>query len=146
MFKYNMINIPSFEINKNTIDKIFLTIYKLVNISQKWIINIVFLDSKSIKNLNNKYRNINSNTDVLSFHYYDDFSLISDKDTAWEIILSEKKILSQAIKYWLWNEKEFYKLIIHSILHILWYNHELDNDYISMQKVEDKIWQEVFEI
>ena len=58
---------------------------------------------------------------------------------------NEEKIKSQAKEYWLWEEKEFYKLIIHAILHILWYNHELDNEYEIMQDLEDKIWQELFE-
>jgi rRNA maturation RNase YbeY len=59
--------------------------------------------------------------------------------------LSEDKITTQAKEYWLWEEKEFYKLLIHSILHILWYDHEEDNDYRIMQEKEDLIWSEVFE-
>jgi probable rRNA maturation factor len=145
MFKYNLINSPSFDINTKTIDNIFDIIFKIVLKEQKWILNIVFLDPVSIQKLNNNYRKINKNTDVLSFHYFDDFSLLNDKDIAWEIILSEKKIISQAKEYWLWEEKEFYKLIIHSVLHVLWYNHELNNEYKIMQDLENKIWQEVFE-
>ncbi|MDR2411835.1 MAG: rRNA maturation RNAse YbeY [Candidatus Peribacteria bacterium] len=42
----------------------------------------MFLDDNSIKNLNKKYRNIDSITDVLSFHYFDDFSLLGKKEIA----------------------------------------------------------------
>jgi len=144
MFKYNILDKPSFDINEKVIDNIFNIISNIVNIPQKWTLNIVFLDDDSIKNLNKNYRNIDKTTDVLSFHYFDDFSNLLDDDVAWEIILSENKIISQAIEYGLWNEKEFYKLIIHSTLHILWYDHELDNEYEIMQALEDKIWLEVF--
>lgn len=144
MFKYNILEKPSFDVNEKVIDTIFNIIWNIVNIPQKWTLNIVFLDDDSIQNLNKIYRNIDKTTDVLSFHYFDSFNDLNDNDIAWEIILSENKILSQAIEYWLWNEKEFYKLIIHSILHILWYDHELDNDYEIMQALEDKIWVEVF--
>ena len=48
----------------------------------------------------------------------------------WEIVMCEEKILSQAEEYGLWEEKEFYKLLIHSILHIIGYDHEKDNDYV----------------
>lgn len=144
MFNYNLTSFPSFNINTKTIDSILENIYKIVSKSQKWSLNIVFLDPNSIQNLNKNYRNIDKTTDVLSFHYFDDFSNLNDDDIAWEIILSEEKIKSQAIEYWLWEEKEFYKLIIHSVLHILWYDHELDNEYKIMQDLEDKIWQEVF--
>lgn len=145
MFKYNLISSPSFNINTNTIDNIFYIISNIVLKEQKWILNIVFLDPVSIQKLNNDYRKIDKTTDVLSFHYYDDFSLLNEEDIAWEIILSEEKIKFQAKEYWLWEEKEFYKLIIHSVLHILWHNHELDNEYKIMQVLEDKIWQELFE-
>lgn len=145
MFKYNLISKPKFNINKKTIDDIFENISNIVSKTQKWTLNIVFLDPDSIQKLNNDYRWIDKNTDVLSFHYFDDFSELNDEDTAWEIILSEEKIFSQWKEYWLWEEKEFYKLIIHSVLHILWHDHELDNEYKIMQALEDKIWQEVFE-
>ena len=144
MFKYNILEKPSFDVNEKVIYTIFNIVWNIVNIPQKWTLNIVFLDDDSIQNLNKTYRNIDKTTDVLSFHYFDNFNDLNDNDIAWEIILSENKILSQAIEYWLWNEKEFYKLIIHSILHILWYDHELDNDYEIMQALEDKIWVEVF--
>ncbi len=32
------------------------------------------IEPESIQNLNKKYRNINTVTDVLSFHYHEDFS------------------------------------------------------------------------
>lgn len=144
MFKYNILDKPSFSINEKVIDNIFNITSNIINIPQKWTLNIVFLDDDSIKNLNKNYRNIDKITDVLSFHYFEDFSNLLDEDIAWEIILSENKIISQAIEYGLWNEKEFYKLIIHSTLHILWYDHELDNEYEIMQALEDKIWLEVF--
>ena len=145
MFSYNIIQQPSFKYKTESIDNIFKSISKTVSKTQKWILNIVFLDNDSIKNLNNNYRGINKSTDVLSFHYFEDFSWLKNNDLAWEIVLSEEKIISQWIEYKLWTEKEFYKLIIHSILHILWYDHELDNEYKEMQDLEDKIWKEVFE-
>ncbi len=144
MFKYNIIEKPSFDINEKIIDTIFNIIWNIVNIPQKWTLNIVFLDDNSIQNLNKNYRNIDKTTDVLSFHYFDNFNDLKEDDIAWEMVFNENKILIQAIEYWLWNEKEFYKLIIHSILHILWYDHELDNEYEIMQALEDKIWLELF--
>lgn len=145
MFRYNLLQKPNFIVRKKVIDSIFNIISSTINISQSWTINIVFLSDYSIKKLNKNYRNINKTTDVLSFHYFDDFALLKQKDIAWEVIMSEKKIISQGKKYLLWSEKEFYKLLIHSILHILWYDHEIENDYKEMQNLENKIWKEVFE-
>lgn len=145
MFYYKMIYTPSFEVNKKTIDSIFKIIFNNIKNKQNWTLNLVFLDNKSIKKLNNKYRKINSTTDVLSFHYFENFKNLKKTEIAWEIIFSEKKIISQWKKYKHWPEKEFYKLLIHSILHILWFDHEKQNDFNKMQTQEDQIRTELFE-
>jgi probable rRNA maturation factor len=87
---------------------------------------------------------MDSVTDVLSFHYFDDFSDLKSDETAWEIILCESKIITQWEEYSLWSEKEFYKLVIHSILHIIWYDHEEEDDYKVMNELENMIWKEIF--
>ena len=145
MFKYNIINKPKFNIDTSIVDKIFNIIYKIIDKKQKWILNIVFLDDDSIKKLNKDYRKIDKLTDVLSFHYFDSFENLKKNDIAWEIILSENMIKIQALEYWLWKEKEFYKLLIHSVLHILWYDHENDAEYLVMQNIENIIYNKVFD-
>jgi len=146
MFSYSLNNKPWFSIDTKTIDIIFKNISNNIGVTQNWILNIIFMDNDSIQKLNKNYRNIDKSTDVLSFHYYDDFKDITSEQVAWEIILSESKIIFQWNEYWLWTEKEFYKLLIHSILHILWYDHIEDNDYKDMQEKENLIWNKVFEI
>lgn len=145
MFHYEIISSPCFPISESIVSKIFSTINKKIGISQQGTLNIVFVSAEEIKNLNKKYRNKNKETDVLSFHYYEDFSKLEKQEIAWEIILCEEKIIEQGKGYWLWEEKEFYKLLIHSILHILWFDHEQDHEYKIMQEKEDLIWKEVFE-
>jgi probable rRNA maturation factor len=145
MFWYEILNNPTFNVDKKIIDNIFKKISLLVQKKQKWTLNIVFVEAKKIKELNKNYRNIDKVTDVLSFHYYEDFSNLKSKEIAWELVFCEEKIMLQAREYWLWEEKEFYKLLIHSILHILWYDHEKDEDYEIMQNLENIIWKEIFE-
>ncbi len=144
MFQYKLTTIPKFNVNEKTIDSIFEIFSKIVSDTQKWMLNIVFMDSDSIKNLNNTYRKQDKVTDVLSFHYFENFKQVSDKEVVWELVFCEKKIIEQAKEYGLGEEKEFYKLLIHSILHILWYDHENDEEYKKMHELEDKIWWEVF--
>ncbi|EKE26582.1 MAG: hypothetical protein ACD_4C00238G0011 [uncultured bacterium (gcode 4)] len=138
MFNYKIINKPKeIKINKKIADFIFNDIWNNVNISQNWILNIVFVDDDQMKIFNNQYRWIDSTTDVLSFHYFDDFSRLKKKDIAWEILLSESKIYSQSAEFWNSFEEEFYKLLIHSILHILGFDHESEKDYENMKKYEN---------
>jgi probable rRNA maturation factor len=44
--------------------------------------------------------------------------------------------VSQALEYWHSRERECEILIIHSILHILGYDHEDDADYEEMWEIE----------
>lgn len=145
MFKYNIEWKPDIVLNKRIIDKIFEKISNIIVKKQKWTLNIVFLDEESIKNLNNNYRKINKVTDVLSFHYFSDFSELNSEEIAWEIVICNERMKKQALEYKIWEDQEFYKLLIHSILHILWYDHEDDYDYKIMSEFEKTIWEEVFE-
>jgi len=145
MFNYNVIDNTDIDLNNEIIDNIFKASSNIIAQNQKWTLNIVFVDEESIKKLNNDYRKINKSTDVLSFHYFSDFSKLKSGEIAWEIVLCNKKIKDQAIEYKHSREKEFYKLLIHSVLHILWYDHEVDDDYKIMAEFEKLIWEEVFE-
>ena len=120
MFSFQLLNNPeSFSIDQSRISDILFRISREVSLPQNGIINIAFLADSEIQTLNNQYRGIDNTTDVLSFHYYDDFSEIIDDEIVGEIILSESKVLSQAEEHMhtVINETEI--LIIHGILHIL---------------------------
>jgi len=144
MFSLKVLQEPSFSYSKNTLDEISRVVSKNILCQQNWELNIVFLDAVGIQNLNKNYRNIDSPTDVLSFHYYDDFTNIQQNEVAWELIFCEEKIISQWEEYGLGTQKEFYKLVIHSILHVLWFDHETDEEHEEMKKWEELVWWEVF--
>lgn len=144
MFSLQIIENPNFIIEKNTLDAILESISKNVSKAQKWVLNIVFLAPDGIQNLNKNYRNIDKATDVLSFHYYDDFSALTDDEVAWELVFCEEKVISQWEEYWLGTQGEFYKLLIHSILHVLGFDHETDEEYEEMKRWEEIVWREVF--
>ena len=139
MFGYSLVNTPDFNIDTKVIDNVFTAISKIVEQPQKWILNIVFLNKKSIQELNKNHRGMDKPTDVLSFHYYTDFSKLNSDDIAWEIILCEEIVIQQWKEYGLWSQWELYKLITHSALHILWYDHEDDADYETMNTLEKEV-------
>jgi probable rRNA maturation factor len=97
------------------------------------------LSDDEIQELNKMHRGIDKTTDVLSFHYFEDFTDLKDDEIAGEIIMSETKILSQAKEYGNTSEAEFAKLLIHSTLHLLGYDHENDEEYEEMHIEEQKI-------
>ena len=114
-------------------------IASFVDIPQAGILNIAFLPDTEIQALNKAYRGIDTSTDVLSFHYFEDFSSVESTETAGEIIMSESKVLTHAIEHGHSPLDECEILIIHGILHILGYDHENDEDYQEMWEVEQAV-------
>ena len=145
MFNFNIINPPiSFVIKEKIISEICNTIEIWEKTPLMWTLNIVFVKNSEIQELNKNYRNKDSITDVLSFHYFDDFTQLDQEEIIGEIILTEEKIIVQWKEYKLGSELECYKLIIHSIFHIIGYDHENDSDYLIMKQKEDDIWWKIF--
>lgn len=105
--------------------------------AQSGTVNVAFVDDDTMRTYNAQYRGIEKTTDVLSFHYFEDFSECGPDDVAGEILLSESRIRGQAPEYGNTPETETYKLLIHSLAHLLGYDHETDEEYEAMKAVED---------
>lgn len=140
MFRFSLVNHPEyFSLSAEKIADIFAHIAAVLPISQQGTLNIAFVSDEEMRALNRDYRGMDKTTDVLSFHYFDDFSSLSDEDIAGECIFSEAKILAQAAEFAHSPEAEFEILLIHSVLHILGYDHETDEDFTSMWDAEKPI-------
>jgi len=99
MFQYQIITQPNFIIKEKIIQEIFENVFQNVEKKQSGTLNIVFVSGEEIQTLNKNYRKKDSVTDVLSFHYYDDFSSLKSEEIAGEMIFCEEKIISQAVEY-----------------------------------------------
>ncbi len=107
-------------------------------------LSIIFSDSRKIRELNKKYRNIDSETDVLSFSYVSDrdkMSLGTDTYTVGEIIICPevaRSNISSQDKNWSLN-LEITLLIIHGILHIYSYDHRKEKERVDMESIQDSL-------
>ena len=147
MFQFQLLNHPeSFSIDEDRIAQIFAMVWGAMPIVQNGILNIALLSDEEIQVLNRDHRGIDSTTDVLSFHYYDDFSDTWSDEIAGEIILSESRIISQALEHGHTSQKECEILVLHSILHIIGYDHETDEEYEEMWEYEEKLRVRLSEI
>lgn len=147
MFWYKIYKKPgNLKLNKKIIGDILLFIWENISKKQGGILNLIFENDENIRILNRDYRQIDKTTDVLSFHYYDNFDNLKKTEIAWEIIFSISKIQLQAEEYNHSKEEEFYKLLIHSILHIIGFDHESENEFKIMKAEEDKIIEKIEKI
>jgi|JI10StandDraft_1071094.scaffolds.fasta_scaffold604750_2 probable rRNA maturation factor len=145
MFTHKTLNFPDhFLLDAPRIDEIFELVDTAIVSDQYGIINIAFLHDGEIQELNRIYRSIDAPTDVLSFHYVDDYTFTEVDSIVWEIVLSENKILKQAEDHHHTAREECEILIIHWLLHILGHDHENDDEYEIMweheSKIREKMW------
>ncbi len=135
-------------------------ILKIERVDVDYEVFISMVDNCSIRKINFKYRGIDSDTDCLSFpildycegkvfkeqysnfqfpeHYLEDGKLILG-----DIIISLEKAKSQSIEFNHSFKREVIYLVIHSLLHLLGYDHVDDKDRFTMREAEKNIIREI---
>lgn len=106
-------------------------------------ISVFFVDDEQIKSLNNKHRNKNAATDVLSFPLCDEFGFeIDEKGFAifGDVVISTQTAIRQAKEYGHSLKREIAFLFVHSMLHLMGYDHETsEKDFKLMRFKEEQI-------
>ena len=100
---------------------------------------ILLTSSLNMKKLNKKFRKINKTTDVLSFPSLSskNLKLIKDKKIyIGDVAASYEIINRRSKKNFL---KEFDKVWVHGLLHLIGYDHIKNKDYYKMSKIEKRI-------
>ena len=96
-------------------------------------IELIITNNDEIKTLNKKYRNIDKSTDVLSFPLSNEFEHMP----LGTIIISSDFVKEKAKKFKHSFQDELALLFIHGLLHLLKYDHEIDNG--EHRKKEEEI-------
>lgn len=106
-------------------------------------ISLTFTDNKRIRELNNETRGKDSETDVLSFPMLDveedgtliiyDEDIIDGKVLLGDIVISAEKAYEQAQEYGHSLIREMCFLAVHSVLHLLGYDHERSKEEEKIQ-------------
>ncbi len=101
-------------------------------------IELIATDNKTIQTLNKEYRSKDKATDVLSFPIESDFGKESMPSIPLgSIVVSIDLIKERSIEFGHTIEDELSLLFIHGLLHLLGFDHEVDNG--EMRKREKEI-------
>jgi len=114
-------------------------------------VNLVITDNSGIREINREFREIDKETDVLSFpaipfESESDFNIVDEDEESYfnpdtgelllgDIMISYEKVLEQAEAYGHSTKREFAFLIAHSMLHLCGYDHMTEQD---AKRMEDK--------
>jgi len=119
-------------------------------------VSIIFVDNEEIRTINSEFRDIDRETDVLSFpmldypknKVYKDVYLNFDFDDSYfdegklilgDMALSLEKAKEQSIEYGHSFLREVCYLTVHSMLHLLGYDHMEDEEKTIMRVREEEI-------
>ena len=141
------------------IEKVAVKTLSMLDCPYEVEVNVVITDSEGIRAYNRDYRNIDKETDVLSFPAVDyespaDFSLVVEHELDYmnpdsgelflgDIMLCTERIFSQAQEYGHTVLREFAFLIAHSMLHLLGYDHMSKEEETEMFALQEKILEEL---
>lgn len=104
------------------------------------VVNIIIVDNEKIRTINLEYRNIDRETDVISFALEDDDTFIKlPIRILGDIYISIDKARTQAIEYGHSLKRELAFLTVHGILHLLGYDHMIKSDEEIMFQKQEQI-------
>lgn len=144
----------------STIESVIDFALKEEDVTIPYEISVLLVDNEEIKSINNDTRNIDKETDVLSFPILDypngkvfkEVYLNFDFDKTYmdgsdlvlgDIVLSLEKAKEQSEEFGHSFLREVCYLIVHSILHLLGYDHIKDEEKVIMRKQEENILQKL---
>ena len=129
---------------KALIIKAVNTALSVEKVSENVEISIALVDDNYIQELNYQYRHLDMPTDVLSFAMREtvdeeDNLNFYKEELLGDIVISLQRAKMQAAEYGHSFEREVGFLVVHGILHLLGYDHELDEEKTVMRQKEEEI-------
>lgn len=106
--------------------------------------NLIIVDNEYIHELNNNYRHIDRETDVITFALEDEDTLVvgGDERILGDIYISIDKARSQALEYGHGLLRELAFLAVHGFYHLLGYDHMTEEDEKVMFKKQEEVLEE----
>lgn len=103
--------------------------------------NLIIVDNEYIHKLNKTYRNIDRETDVITFALEDEDSLVigTDERILGDIYISIDKARSQAEEYGHGLLRELAFLAVHGFYHLLGYDHMSQEEEEIMFKKQEEV-------
>ena len=113
---------------------------------QRCELSVTFVDLDEIHELNKIHRGVDSPTDVLSFAQFEDVCEEAPEEgeiCLGDVVICRDKAAQQAEEFGHSFEREILYLFVHSVLHLLGYDHMEDDEKRVMRTREEKIMEHI---
>lgn len=115
-------------------------------------LNVILTNPETIRKTNKQYRNIDKETDVLSFPMFEKTEIDkiveevniegkerNVKDVLGDIMISVPRVIEQAREYGHSTTREMAYMVVHGFYHVMGYDHIKEEDKIVMRPKEENI-------
>ena len=104
----------------------------------EYYLSLLITTNAQIQEINREYRQKDAPTDVISFAY-NETENFGTVNMLGDIVISIERVKEQSSEYGHSDEREFYYVLCHGILHLLGYDHIEEEDRVIMRKREEEI-------
>lgn len=136
MFQFQYFKIPR-TLSRDYCNRALQALEKVVKKPQQGSINLIVIDSEEMARMNEQFRGKAGPTDILTFSYYS--PELTSQDTAGEIYLCLEKIKFYAQESGKTYKEQLEYIVIHGLVHLMGYDHETDEDWREMERIEKKV-------
>ena len=152
MFKISYLDTKENCEYENIILKVLKKCFEIEHLpEEKLLVSVTLTTPENIKKLNKEFRNINKETDVLSFPMFEKTEIdymIENKnwdydDILGDMVISISKVQEQAIEYGHSFERELSYMVVHSFYHLIGYDHVKEEDKMIMRPKEEYVLNEL---
>ena len=137
------------EVDEKLIKKVIEKCFKEEGLDKtKLYMSVTLTNPENIRKINKEHRNIDKETDVLSFPFFEKEELETldfnqNPDVLGDIVISLEQVRRQAIEYNHSFERELAYMLVHGFYHIIGYDHIEENDKKIMRQKEENILQKL---
>jgi len=146
LYEINYLDIEENEEYEKIIDKVIKKCFETENLlNSNLYVSITLTTPQNIQKLNKQYRNIDKETDVLSFPMFEKQEIdekiekqdFQNYDILGDMVISIPQVEGQAIEYGHSFERELAYMVVHSFYHLMGYDHIEEADKLIMRPKEE---------
>ena len=140
----NYLDVDEEEEYNNIIKEVLNKCFEEENLfNRNLYVNVVLTNPENIRTINKEHRQIDKETDVLSFPMYEKTEIANIKldkeDILGDMVISIERVKEQAKEYGHSFKRELAYMVVHSFYHLLGYDHIKEEDKKEMRPKEEKI-------
>lgn len=148
MYQLEYLDLEENNAYEKIIKKVIEQCFKEEKIEEsKLYISITLTTPQNIHKINKQYRNVDNETDVLSFPIFEKKELeekiktkrFEHEDILGDIVISIDRVKEQAKEYGHSFEREFAYMLVHGFYHLMGYDHIKEEDKAIMRPKEEKV-------